>query len=623
MAENILETIIPYARSIPVQLTAEKLAPNRKHYIYINGVMCNFYVTESTYDSGEITYIDLLKAGTGYNTSTKINFIGANTRVAKATANVSNGSIIGIDLTDRGSGYKSNVYITITGTGVNANAIPYTSYIKGTTITTNKYGKVVFTMYIPNDNNLKFPSGTLTFTISDHPTNPILGTSVAVCTFVSNGKKEISQPSPVKTTPVYNYNDIVYTPPNEKPIVSIKESSTEGTGLIFGSGGGEYTCRGCTTIQQTSTTGDWIPNSATDTTTVPAMDVNGNIYWTTVKSQTIGMDVSLNFSKKTALETQYGSHTQGIYGGLASASIDSTGNFSISGSYVMDGLPLHEGGGVQWNNNKDGSASFSLSTQFPPGTTFTQAQLNAMFVGFTNDKNGESSAKNITRNFDPTTGTLTLKGTVTEKQDGYGQNYTYSIWGSSNYDITGHEDQFLNTFTQSTVNGVPAGTPTQISFGSVPTNSDVIRTNLTNNQGINNGITINDSSEISTFTNHVMTPITPSIDQIISDFSVIKSYIPPSTMEQSMLDFASSGAGLSLATHDTFSNIISDFNNNAMTYADAKAAASAAIKADTSSASDSTKMTASSAMNNVIDNIASVQVTSTVDMSADLVDWDL
>lgn len=590
MAENIQEVIIPYARSIPVQLTAEKLAPNRKHYIYINGVMCNFYVVDSTYDSGEINKIDIITAGTGYNTSTKINFIGANTRTAKATANVSNGSIIGIDLTDRGSGYKSNVYVTITGTGTNANAIPLTSFVRGTTITTNKYGKVIFTMYIPNDNNLKFPSGTLTFTISDHPTDPTLGTSVAVCTFLSNGKKQVLQP-----TPTYNYSDIKSTPQTQRILSNPSSDGVDGTIVYNG-----YPPIVVEPISPFPPTTDTTP---TPTSTIPTLDpVTGYIIWTEPKnpgirtistSITMGKDNGKLWSSKVLSDN--------------GATIDAYGRVSGSAQYELGGLPLYTGGKTIWDGIKDGTKNISMTIPLPAGTTVTQAQLDAMTFNVTNSSNGAESVKSLTKTIDPVSGNIILSFVAKETSDGYHEKYDVNYTFLTTTDVLNNPDNTLNIYRQQTVNGVPTGAIDKITYAAASVTPGIQSQLSGASQGT--PITVTDQANVQNITNNKTTDVIASYDQVTS--SIGNKILVPAGTAAIMGIFDVMNDGDTPYSPGTTTAVSVALNNTATGQIApdlAKLTISTAIKNDTSTVPNMSKAALLDQVNSTIETISTIDM---------------
>lgn len=190
LIEELSENVVPYARSIPIQISVSGLVPLLKVYVYVNDILVNNYCYSGISPKGEITKIDVVSGGVGYSsTNTKIDFIGSNTRIATANAIIFKGSIVGIDIDDRGSGYDSNLNLNVTGVGINAKLLAHLNGISGSDFYCNKSGGIELTLMLPNDEFLQFKSGELLITVSDHPTNPNLGRCKASAKFISQGNR--------------------------------------------------------------------------------------------------------------------------------------------------------------------------------------------------------------------------------------------------------------------------------------------------------------------------------------------------------------------------------------------------------------------------------------------------
>lgn len=185
---DLQENVIPFARSIPIQLKATGMVPYQKIYVYINDVMVNSYCIAGTNPLGEIVKLEIIEGGSDYSpTNTSIGFIGTNTSIAQANVAIVDGKVVGVDLSNRGKGYLKTTTTEIIGIGSGAKVVPYFNSMYGADLYTNNLGDITITLDLPNDEFLKFSSGELTITVCDHPTAIKYSKCKASAKFTSKG----------------------------------------------------------------------------------------------------------------------------------------------------------------------------------------------------------------------------------------------------------------------------------------------------------------------------------------------------------------------------------------------------------------------------------------------------
>lgn len=447
MAQQLTETLIPYARSIPVKLLAQNLAPNRKHYIYINDILCNMYIKAISITTGQINNITMVSVGSGYNANTtKVNFIGSNTKIAKATANVVGNSILGIDLADRGAGYYPNVYISITGSGTGAYAVPGIAFVPGADLLTDAYGKVEFSMMIPNDSVLKFPTGKLTFTISDHPVDPSLGKSTAFCTFASVGILQT-------LTEVKEKIDVVPAP---SAPVKKKKDIPQTSSWYWKNPVGNTEIKPLTTVTYTNLE---TPNFISTVT-----DIYGNVttydyYSSQVENFEENIDV---FSATSDLKALNAANLLNVVGKM-----NSDGTLSVNADLNVTGKPLYNGSTPIWNGITDGTAFLNFSIPVPEGYIVPTNVQSALIINVTNQKNQKKSYKKVSATYVPSIRKIQVTITFDETSDKK-QNYKVDIKLKTQPDLVKYSGKFTTTIKETfdsnnniisstTANTVPSG----------------------------------------------------------------------------------------------------------------------------------------------------------------------
>jgi hypothetical protein len=192
------ESIIPFARSIPIQFKATNLAPLTKMFMYVNGKLVNGYVTPYKNVKGNLASISIIAPGTGYfSGNTTVSIVGANTSTATVALEFLGSTISGVEFTNTGSNYtkSGNTIIgVINGAGSNAAVSFSTTQPLAGDLYSDQYGECSGILQLPNDQLLKFVSGELHIVICDNPNyDPTQSISKAEAIFYSSGKTKTTQ----------------------------------------------------------------------------------------------------------------------------------------------------------------------------------------------------------------------------------------------------------------------------------------------------------------------------------------------------------------------------------------------------------------------------------------------
>lgn len=215
----VSNSIIPYARSIPVSFNINGLAPYTTLHTFLDRNNVDLYTLPSAQSTGSVWKLDIVNPGAGYtngNNQSIITFIGANTVPAIATANVVGGQIVNVNLTQFGSGYSTTPTIKVSGSSTTPAAlVANTSIGVPGLIVTDQNGSASGTINIPNDTMSKIPTGSILVEFSDNPLNPSFGTNYAFSTFYAQGTLNTVQTTVVSTRPP----SATYSPPAPTPQV--------------------------------------------------------------------------------------------------------------------------------------------------------------------------------------------------------------------------------------------------------------------------------------------------------------------------------------------------------------------------------------------------------------------
>lgn len=202
--QNIISSsIIPYCRSIPIDFVATGLTPYTQVFPYINNIAVSQYTNPKTFNGG-IYYVDILNGGSGYSSgnSVPLTVTGNCTTQAVLTANVVNGVVANVNIISSGSGYAVPPVITLTTANTGAAVLSAnTLAVSGAPLVTDINGSISGTIIIPNDDNIKIPTGTLNIILTDNAMNPPLAKSYASAPFYSMGTLDTVQTTVVSVRP--------------------------------------------------------------------------------------------------------------------------------------------------------------------------------------------------------------------------------------------------------------------------------------------------------------------------------------------------------------------------------------------------------------------------------------
>lgn len=165
----VSKEIQPYAREKVIEFKVSGLTPYSHVFVWIDDHLVNPYVTPDTNTlvGNTVQSIDIIDTGSGY-TYANVAFTGGSGNGAEAIAFVENGKVSRIVVTNIGTNYTSPPVITITGDGSGATATSsLTQPAMGSMMTTDVRGSCSGKLLFPNDENLKFTSGTHRIVFSD------------------------------------------------------------------------------------------------------------------------------------------------------------------------------------------------------------------------------------------------------------------------------------------------------------------------------------------------------------------------------------------------------------------------------------------------------------------------
>jgi hypothetical protein len=195
---EVSNTVIPYARSIPITFKATNLAPLTKMYVYVNGRMVNAYVKPTLNPTGQITGATITNPGTGYlSSNTALALPNTSITTANVGFSIAGTTVNGVELIDNGSGYSTDNILspTITGMGSSGSLNLTTIQPIAGDLFTNEAGDCEGILYLPNDSLLRFPAGELLITICDTPNYDFESYAMAKAqaTFYSSGRYRVLQ----------------------------------------------------------------------------------------------------------------------------------------------------------------------------------------------------------------------------------------------------------------------------------------------------------------------------------------------------------------------------------------------------------------------------------------------
>lgn len=165
----VSKEIQPYARKNEISFSVSGLTPYSHVFVWIDDHLVNSYVTPNTttYVGSSVQSIAVDSYGDGY-TYAEVNITGGSGNSAEAIAVIENGKISRIIVTNIGRNYTTEPIITIVGDGFGATATASLSKPEiGAPLITNSSGDCSGKLIFPNDDNLKFTSGTHRIVFSD------------------------------------------------------------------------------------------------------------------------------------------------------------------------------------------------------------------------------------------------------------------------------------------------------------------------------------------------------------------------------------------------------------------------------------------------------------------------
>lgn len=165
----VSKEIQPYARENVITFSVSGLTPYSHVFVWIDDHLVNPYVTPDTNASvgSTVQSIEVVTSGVGY-TYANVSFTGGSGNGASAIAVVENGKVSRVIVTNIGTNYTTEPVITITGDGSGATAVSsLTKPSMGSMMTTDIKGSCSGKLVFPNDENLKFTSGTHRIVFSD------------------------------------------------------------------------------------------------------------------------------------------------------------------------------------------------------------------------------------------------------------------------------------------------------------------------------------------------------------------------------------------------------------------------------------------------------------------------
>ena len=232
--------IVPYARTIPVNFELYGMVPYTYLHTFMDGICVDQYVTPNVGSTDGLYFINITNAGSGYtdgNNQSIITITGDNKLPAVATANVSGGKIVSVDITKTGKGYTQLPTIQVTGANTSTAILtPVAAGFPGARLVTDENGYASGVINIPNDDFIKLPSGVITVEFADNFLTPLIGSSYAKTTFLSQGTLQTAQTTVVSTRPpkvkpkpqVVDRGDYTapYNPP-VSPVVTVTSTGTE------------------------------------------------------------------------------------------------------------------------------------------------------------------------------------------------------------------------------------------------------------------------------------------------------------------------------------------------------------------------------------------------------------
>ena len=220
--------IVPYARSIPVNFELYGMVPYTYLHTFMDGICIDQYVTPNGGSTDGLYFINITNAGSGYtdgNNQSIITVSGNNTLEAVVTANVYGGKIVSVDIIKTGKGYLDLPTLTVTGANTSSAILtPVSAGFAGARLITDENGYASGVINIPNDGFVKLPSGVITVEFADNFFTPLVGSSYAKTTFMSQGTLQTTQTTVVSTRPpkvrpspqVADRGD--YSPPYNPPL---------------------------------------------------------------------------------------------------------------------------------------------------------------------------------------------------------------------------------------------------------------------------------------------------------------------------------------------------------------------------------------------------------------------
>ena len=210
-SQIVSSEIIPYARAIDIQFEAFNLPPYTEMFVYANDTFISGYVTPTTNPLGQISVINVLDGGMNY-TSPQLQINGSNTSIATASANVISHVIQSWSIEKPGLGYDESVTATVTdggGAGTGATVEISTIPFMGSPLFTDKNGYCSGIISLPNDENIKIPTGIIKIMICDHVYSTALAGAFAETDFKSKGLFNTVQETVISTrTPVLIRNQV-------------------------------------------------------------------------------------------------------------------------------------------------------------------------------------------------------------------------------------------------------------------------------------------------------------------------------------------------------------------------------------------------------------------------------
>lgn len=229
---------IPYMRSIYIQAEVVGLVPFSQVFAWMDGINISKYVTPSSVSAGftGIASITTNNGGTGYTSAPTVNLVGGDGTGAAAVAQLLPNGSVKVVITTYGSGYTVAPTVQFVGGGGSGAVatVSLTQPEEGMPLWTDKNGRFVGTIRVPNDSMTKFASGSKKIVFNDTMNSASMATSYAFNQFLSQGYINNTQTTITSTrVPVVTTTELsdstttsVFTPKSE-PVVTTDPAVTQ------------------------------------------------------------------------------------------------------------------------------------------------------------------------------------------------------------------------------------------------------------------------------------------------------------------------------------------------------------------------------------------------------------